>query len=142
MAIEQLFNKALKQADFKTPHRVNDSGYGGGSYVKSNATYHKCYKNDHVHKYCRDKGTVSSGNPPKKPQMSFQNGSQRSLLFQKTNILKDPPRPTITRITSGSPIAIMVMVHGDLTGRMDTMSGKISKAINHLFDSPIPSPTK
>ena len=41
-----------------------------------------------------------------------------------------------TSITSGTPIAIMVMVHGDFTGRMAVMSGKISKAIKHLFVFP------
>ena len=77
---------------------------------------------------------------PRSPQPILHNGSLRSLLFNIPKILKHPPWSTITRSTSGAPLAIMVMVHGDFTGSMATMSVKISKARNHLFIFKIPLP--
>ena len=66
------------------------------------------------------------GTHPRSLQMSFQNGLLRSLFFQIPKNLKQPPRLAATRSTSGAPIAILGIVHGDFTGRMATMSGKIS----------------
>ena len=88
-------------------------------------------------KYCRSKGNGSGGNPPRSPQMSFHNGLPRSLLFQIPNILQQSTLPATRSSTSGSPLAIMVRVHGDFTGRMATSSGKISKARSHQFVFPI-----
>ena len=42
------------------------SSSGGGSYVKSNFTCHKCGNKVYIQKDCRSKGTGSSGNPPNK----------------------------------------------------------------------------
>ena len=66
VAIDQLVNKYLKQVGFKSFRNLNVSGYGVGSSVKSNLTCHKFDKKDHIHKYCRSKGTGSSGDSPKK----------------------------------------------------------------------------
>ena len=57
-------------------------------------------------------------------QMSFHDGFLRILLFQIPKILKHPPQTATTTSTSGTHHAIMVMVHGDFTGRMEMMSGK------------------
>ena len=65
MAIGKLFNKALKKDDFNICRSVNGSGSVGRSSVRSNVTCHKCGKKVHIHKYCRSKGTGSSGDPPK-----------------------------------------------------------------------------
>ena len=80
------------------------------------------------------------GNHPRIPKMSFHNGSLRRLLFQILRILQHPPCPQKNKITSGAPLAIMVMVHGAFTVRIVTMSGKISKARNYMFVFTIPLP--
>ena len=67
------------------------------------------------------------GTHPRIPQMIFHNGSLISLLFQIPKILKHPPQPAKTISTSSAPIVIMVIVHGDFTGIMATMSGKKSR---------------
>ena len=73
-------------------------------------------------------------------QMIPQNGSLRSLLFKIPMILQHPPWHATNISTSGAPTEIMVMVHGDFTGRMAKIIEKISKARNHLFVFPIPLP--
>ena len=80
------------------------------------------------------------GNHPRSTKTIFQNGSLISLFFQITKTWQHPPWTTTTRITTGVPIKIMKMVHGDFTGRMATMSVKRSKAINNMFVLPIPLP--
>ena len=80
------------------------------------------------------------GNHPRGPHMSFHNEPLISLLFQIPNILQHKTCTTTTRSKSGAPIEIMVIVHGDFTGRMATISGKTRKAINHLLIFPIPLP--
>ena len=66
MSIDQSVNKGLKQVDFNISRSGNSSGYGGGSYVKSNVTCHKCFKKVHIQKECMSNGNGSSGKPPKK----------------------------------------------------------------------------
>ena len=78
------------------------------------------------------------GTRPRSPKMSFQNGSLRSLLFQIPKILQQPPLPTTARSKSDAYLSIMVMVHGDFTGMMDTRSGEISKTRSHMFVFTIP----
>ena len=63
-----------------------------------------------------------------------QNGSPRSLLSQIPHIWQHTPWPKTAINTGGLIIEIMVMVHGYFTGRVSTMSGKISKAMKILLD--------
>ena len=70
---------------------------------------------------------------PRIPQMSFQDRSQRSLLFHIPKILQHPPCTTTTRITSGAPLTIMEISHGAFTEMIAAINGKISKARNHLL---------
>ena len=79
---------------------------------------------------------------PRSLQTILQNGWLRSLLFQIPNIFQHPPWHATIRSTSDVPLSIMVIVHGDFTVRMSTMSGETSKAINHMLVFPIPLPLK
>ena len=65
MDIEQSINKALKRVDFNIRCSGNGSGSGRGSYDRSDITCHKCGKKVHIHKDCRSKLNVSSGNSTK-----------------------------------------------------------------------------
>ena len=65
VAIEQSINKTLKQVYFKIRRSVNGSGSGRGSSSRPDITCHKCVKRGYIHKDCRPKGNVSSGNSPK-----------------------------------------------------------------------------
>ena len=65
MVIDKSVNKDLKQVYFKRHLIGNSSGSGGGPYVKSNVTCHKCVKKVHIKKDCRSKGNGYSGNPTK-----------------------------------------------------------------------------
>ena len=75
---------------------------------------------------------------PRSLQMRLHNGSLRSLLFEIQKILQNPPLPTTKISKSGTPLAIMVMLHGDLAGSMYTKIGKTSKARIHLLVFIIP----
>ena len=66
MSIEKYFNNVLNQCDFKIHRSGNDGSFRGGSSVKLNVTCHECGKKVHIQKYCRSKGTGSSGNLHKK----------------------------------------------------------------------------
>ena len=66
MAIEKSINKALKQVDFKSGQSGNGSGFGRGSYARSDMTCHTCGKKGHIKKDCRSTGNGSSGNTYKK----------------------------------------------------------------------------
>ena len=72
---------------------------------------------------------------PRSPQGRFQNEWLRSLLSPIPKIWKQPTWNATTRSTSGAPLAIMVMVHGDFTGRIATRNGKLSKVKSQLFFS-------
>ena len=50
--------------------------------------------------------------------------------------MQQPLLPATTTSTSGAHISIMVIIHGDFTGSMATISGKISKTRSHLFVFP------
>ena len=50
MVIDKSVNKDLKQVYFKRHLIGNSSGSGGGPYVKSNVTCHKCVKKVHIKK--------------------------------------------------------------------------------------------
>ena len=72
---------------------------------------------------------VLMGINPRVQQVSSQNGSPRSLLFQMWNIWKQPPWNEKITITNVVFIAITVIVHGYLTGNLATRSGNTSMAI-------------
>ena len=84
--------------------------------------------------------TTLVGTHQRSPQTSFQNGLLRSLLSQIPKIWQLLPWLTKTRSKSGAPLAIMVRVHGDFTGRMAMRSGKINTARIHLLVFPILPP--
>ena len=73
------------------------------------------------------------GTRPIIPQMSFQNGLLRSLLYQIPKIWQHPPWPATTRNKSSIPLLMMFRIYGYFTGTMAMGSGKISKSRIHLF---------
>ena len=66
VTMEQSITNALKQVDFRSLRSGNGSGYGEGSSARSDITYHKSVKMDHIQKDCRSKGNGSSGKSTKK----------------------------------------------------------------------------
>ena len=72
--------------------------------------------------------------------MSFQNWLPRSILFQITKIWQHPPLPATKIITSGAPLAIILMVYGVFTGKISTRSGNKSKEIKCLLVFSVPLP--
>ena len=103
-------------------------------------TCHKCGKKVHINKYCRSKVNESGGKPPKNSANKLPEWFTKKPVVSDTKYLATYIMTRKKRSTIGAPLEIMVMVHGYFTGRMSTMSGKISKAISHLFVLPIPLP--
>ena len=124
----------MNQVYFKNCLIVNFSGSGGGSSVKSNVFFTSVGKRSISINNANQREMSLVGNHPRSAQMRFQNGSLISLFFQIPRILQQPPQPATIIIISSLPL-IMVMVHGEFTGRMAMMSGKIIQARNHLLFS-------
>ena len=89
MAIEQSINKALKQVDLKSRRSGNGSGFGKGSFSRSDITCHKCGKRGNIKKDCRSKGNGSSGSTPKKSTNELQDWvTMKPVISYTKNLTK------------------------------------------------------
>ena len=133
VVIEYPFNKTVEKLCCKSLHKVNNNKSGVVSSTNSDATCHNCGK----------KGQF------KRNYKSHKHGSDRGLFYRSSRklpkwVTKNPMTSDVEYITTATMnrkkiskncvlIAITLMVHGGIIGRLSTRSGNKRKLITSQY---------